>query len=423
MARIRKSAAALFDSITLEGNLISPAMLAHIAAREAGNQTETDYGVLKGLTLRDEIARYFRIGQALFTELFASPTPSTSATITFVESLMRDVFGFSDVRRIGTRLHGERVFAVTLEGQGGRVPMVAVPPADDLDHATVNLAGDGRRRSAASSVQDWLNANDDARWGFCCNGERLRLVRDNASLTRPAYVEANLRQLFDGEDFADFAALWLLVHATRFGTADSPVADCALERWREVGSKQGEAARERLRDGVKAALLALGNGFLAHQDNGALRERVIKGQLALLEFFGQLLRLVYRLIFLLAAEDRGLLHPPGTSPSIRKLYADGYSVGSLRDSAVRRAALEPLLRSLGRTTYYLRGACTGRISTRPSGAWWNLRSWCYSGSGERSPFESLSDGCHLPPCLAQGLRKPHPGQLARYGDRRAWLGV
>ena len=182
MARIRKSAAALFDSITLEGNLITPAMLAHIAAREAGNQTETDYGVLKGLTLRDEIARYFRIGQALFTELFASPTPSTSATITFVESLMRDVFGFSDVRRIGTRLHGERVFAVTLEGQGGRVPMVAVPPADDLDHATVNLAGDGRRRSAASSVQDWLNANDDARWGFCCNGERLRLVRTTLAL-------------------------------------------------------------------------------------------------------------------------------------------------------------------------------------------------------------------------------------------------
>src|SRR6266404_3254575 len=340
MARIRKSAASLFDSITLEGNLISPAMLAHIAAREAGNQAETDYGVPKGLTLRDEIARYFRIGQALFAGLFASPTPSKSASISFVESLMREVFGFSDVRRIGTRLHGERIFAVTLEGHGGRVPMVVVPPADDLDHATVHIPGDGRRRSAASSVQDWLNANDDARWGFCCNGERLRLVRDNASLTRPAYVEVNLRQLFDGEDFADFAALWLLIHATRFGTTDSPVADCALERWREVGSKQGEAARERLRDGVKAALLALGNGFLVHQDNGALRERVIKDQLPLPEFFGQLLRLVYRLIFLLAAEDRGLLHPPGASASVRKLYADGYSVGSLRDSAIRRAAWE-----------------------------------------------------------------------------------
>jgi hypothetical protein len=338
MARIRKSASALFDAITLEGNLISPAILARIAAREAGSQAEADYSVPKGLTLRDEIARYFRIGQALFADLFASPTPSTGATIAFVEGLMRDVFGFSDVCRVGTRLQGERVFAVTLEGRGGRVPIVVVPPSDDLDHATVHLPTDGRRRSAASSVQDWLNAKDDALWGFCCNGERLRLVRDNASLTRPAYVEANLRQLFEGEDFADFAALWLLVHATRFGAAGSPVADCALERWREAGSKQGEAARDRLRDGVEAALLALGNGFLTHEDNGALRERIVHSHLPLPDFFGQLLRLVYRLIFLLAAEDRGLLHLPGVSPSVRKLYADGYSVGALRDSAVRRAA-------------------------------------------------------------------------------------
>jgi hypothetical protein len=338
MARIRKSASALFDAIILEGNLISPAMLTRIAAREAGSQAESDYRVPKGLTLRDEIARYFRIGQALFAGLFASPTPSTGATSAFVEALMRDVFGFSDMCRIGTRLHGERVFAVTLEGRGGRVPVVVVPPSDDLDRASVHLSTDGRRRSASSSVQDWLNTNDDALWGFCCNGERLRLLRDNASLTRPAYVEANLRQLFDGEDFADFAAFWLLIHASRFGAAGLPVADCALERWREEGSKQGEVARDRLRDGVKAALLALGNGFLRHQDNAALRERVVKAQLPLPEFFGELLRLVYRLIFLLAAEDRGLLHPPGVSPTVRKLYADGYSVGSLRDAAVRRAA-------------------------------------------------------------------------------------
>jgi hypothetical protein len=256
MARIRKSASMLFDAITLEGNLISPAMLTRIAAREAGSQAESDYRVPKGLTLRDEIARYFRIGQALFAELFASPNPSTGATIAFVEALMRDVFGFSDIGRIGTRLHGERVFAVTLESRGGRIPVVVVPPSDDLDRASMHLPTDGRRRSAASSVQDWLNTNNEALWGFCCNGERLRLVRDNASLTRPAYVEANIRQMFDGEDFADFAAIWLLFHASRFGAAGLPAADCALERWREAGSKQGEAARERLRDGVKSALLA-----------------------------------------------------------------------------------------------------------------------------------------------------------------------
>ena len=66
MARTRKSASALFDAIILEGNLITPAMLTRIAAHEAGAQSEADYSVPKGLTLRDEIARYFRIGQALF---------------------------------------------------------------------------------------------------------------------------------------------------------------------------------------------------------------------------------------------------------------------------------------------------------------------------------------------------------------------
>ena len=88
-----------FDAITVEGALIAPAMLARIAQHQAGEQTEADYGIPKGLTLRDEIARYFRIGQALFAELTASNTPSHAATITFVETLLRDVFGFADVRR------------------------------------------------------------------------------------------------------------------------------------------------------------------------------------------------------------------------------------------------------------------------------------------------------------------------------------
>ena len=70
-----------------------------------------------------------------------------------------------------------------------------------------------------------------------------------------------------------------------------------------------------------------------------MRERLASGALPLPEYFGQLLRLVYRLIFLLAAEDRNLLHPPAAPAGRRRLYAEGYSaVGRLRDHAVRRAA-------------------------------------------------------------------------------------
>jgi N-6 DNA Methylase len=213
---------------------------------------------------------------------------------------------------------------------------VVVPPSDSLDRASDHLPTDGRRRSAATAIQDWLNAQEGCLWGFCCNGERLRLVRDNASLTRPAYIEADLRQIFDAESFADFTVIWLLIHASRFGAIGTPASDCALEHWREAGGREGAAARERLRHGVEAALKALGAGFLT--SNPDLRQRVQGGDLPLSDFFGQLLRLIYRLIFLLAAEDRGLLHEPDASPAARTLYGQGYSLSSLRDRAIRRTA-------------------------------------------------------------------------------------
>lgn len=329
----RKNSAISFEALNIEGALLSPAMVQRIAARDAGNQTEADYRVPKGLNVRDEIARYFRIGQALFEGVKQA---SAAGTIRFTEELLREVFGFTDITKPGSHTQDGRDYVVTLEALGGRVPIVVVPPSNDLDRASDHLHSDGRRRSASSAIQDWLNANEDALWGFCCNGEKLRLVRDNASLTRPAYIEADLRQIFEAENYADFTALWLLIQATRFGREGTNVADCALERWRDAGTKAGLAARDRLRDGVEAALLALGTGFLS--SNPDLRERVNKGELPLNEFFGQLLRLIYRLIFLAVAEDRNLLHAPNATASARKLYADGYAFGLLKERAIRRAA-------------------------------------------------------------------------------------
>ncbi|TIP26214.1 MAG: restriction endonuclease [Mesorhizobium sp.] len=332
----RKSTALEFAALQIEGNLIAPAMITAIDRREASGQTEADYGIPKGLTVRDEIARYFRIGQALFLEFAKGENPSSLATTRFVEQLLRNVFGFADIARIGSRTDNGRLFAVTLEALAGRVSVVIVPPSDDLDRASESLPTDGRKRSAATALQDWLNQSDSALWGFAANGENLRLMRDNQSLTRPAYIEANLRQIFEAEDFASFAALWLVVHASRFGQPTDPVTDCALERWREHGSKQGVVARDRLRDGVQDALVALGTGFLA--ENPALRDRITSGALSLQDYFSELLRLVYRLIFLMAAEDRDLLHPPSAPVAARKLYAEGYSLAALRERSIRRSA-------------------------------------------------------------------------------------
>ncbi|TJW51959.1 MAG: restriction endonuclease [Mesorhizobium sp.] len=332
----KKSVALEFTALQIEGNLISPAMLSAIDRRTAGSQAEADYSVPKGLSVRDEIARYFRIGQALFEDFAKVEAPSSIATTRFIEQLLNQVFGFSNIARVGSRTEGHRLFAVTLEALAGRVPAIVVPPSDDLDHASESLPTDGRKRSAATAMQDWLNHSDAALWGLVSNGEKLRLMRDNQSFTRPTYIEANLRQIFEAEDFASFAATWLLLHASRFGQPSSPVTDCALEHWREQGSKQGLVARDRLRDGVESSLVALGTGFLS--DNPALRDRVTSGELPLTDFFSELLRLVYRLIFLMAAEDRDLLHSPAAPATARKLYAQGYSLAALRERSIRRSA-------------------------------------------------------------------------------------
>ena len=48
------------------------------------------------------------------------------------------------------------------------------------------------RCSPHSLMQEFLNRSDDHLWGFLSNGLRLRVLRDNASLTRAAYLEFDL---------------------------------------------------------------------------------------------------------------------------------------------------------------------------------------------------------------------------------------
>ena len=181
-----RSISLAFDAITVEGALIAPAMLAKIAAFQAGGQTDATYRIPKGLTLRDEIARYFRIGQALFEDFAKIDSPSTAKTRAFVERLLSDVFGFGEFALSIPREHGGRMLSVTAQALSGRAPIQAAR-SNDLDHAAPELTVEGRRRSPALALQDWLNTSDDALWGLCCNGERLRLMRANASLTRPAH--------------------------------------------------------------------------------------------------------------------------------------------------------------------------------------------------------------------------------------------
>jgi hypothetical protein len=85
---------------------------------------------------------------------------------------------------------------------------------------------------------------------------------------------------------------------------------------------------------ARAALLTLGQGFLAHPDNHALRAALNRDELSTRDCFNQLLLLAYRMIFLLIVEERALLHPVGTDKTASTLYLKDYSMGRLRDVAV-----------------------------------------------------------------------------------------
>lgn len=324
MARKSITEMSAWPSLTLEGNLIAPAMVAEIAAPKDDADTRKSYGIRKGLTIREEISTAFRVGQSHFDAFAKLDNPSAEKTRRFIRDFLEETFGFDDL----TPCDGVVSFL-----SGGRAPVVVVPPTEDrLDRRSPTLSTD-RSRSPAFALQDYLNDNDAALWGLVTNGVLVRLMRDNASLTRPAYIEADLAQIFSNEDAASFSILWLLIHRSRFGAEGSPATDCALERWRETGSREGEAARDRLADQVQLALRVLGSGFL--EANPDLATKLKSGDVNLTEWFNELLRLVYRLIFLMVAEDRSLLHPDTAPPAARKLYADGYSLAQLRAQCFR----------------------------------------------------------------------------------------
>lgn len=325
MARKPITDMSAWPSLSLEGNLIAPAMIAKIDQRQAPEQSPEEYGVRKGLQIREEIATAFRVGQSHFDAFAKIGHPSAAATARFIADFFKETFGYTDLA-----VAAAPIALIASD----RVPVVVVPPSEMLDRRSPTLSTD-RSRSPAFALQDHLNDRDEALWGIVTNGMQLRLMRDNASLTRPAYIEADLAQMFTNEDIASFAVLWLLIHRTRFGAADTPATDCPLERWRDAGSKEGEAARDRLAGQVQLALKLLGSGFL--EANPDLAAKLQSGEVNLTEWFNELLRLVYRLIFLMVAEDRNLLHPERAKPEARALYAQGYSLQSLRKQCYRAA--------------------------------------------------------------------------------------
>src|SRR5579875_1925750 len=194
--------------------------------------------------------------------------------------------------------------------------------------------GSTLRTSPYSLVQEVVNRAPQYLWGIVSNGCVLRLVRNNVSMTRQAYLEFDLEAMMEGEVYSDFVLFWLLCHESRFEGAQP--AECWLERWLQEAQRQGIRALDSLCDGVKAAIEALGRGFLS-ANNQRLRDKLRAGELSTQNYYRQLLRLVYRLIVLFVAEDRDILFRPDADEAARERYLHYYPTRRLRQLAGRRS--------------------------------------------------------------------------------------
>ncbi len=347
MKRIRKTQATLnLPTLKLEGGLFLPDQLEKAAQGRASAQSEADYGTPKGVKLKDEYSRAFQIACAQWQHFAAqmerADVDAAQLTTAFVHELLRDAFGYTTLQATAAQPVGELSYPVSL--MAGSLPVLVAPHTLGLDEADARFAvqgGGNRRKAPFQATQELLNASEPLQWGIVSNGKQLRLLRDAASLTRPSFLEVDLADLLGGQRYAEFANVWRLLHASRAFRLGQGAMACIWEQWRSEGQQEGTRVRDGLRDGVEQALLTFGQGFLQHPDNHALRTALHDGTLSKDAFFQQLLRLVYRLIFVFTVEERGLLHPQDDSAeaqTARRAYAEGYALARLRELCLKRRA-------------------------------------------------------------------------------------
>jgi hypothetical protein len=225
-----------------------------------------------------------------------------------------------------------RVFRAVLEARGSGV-------------ATLLSTEWGRDAGAAwrDSVLHGIGAG--VRWCVCVTGPAMRIFDARRTYSR-RFAQFDLGLVLN--DPAAFAVLWWLLNADAFAAPET-----TLDRAVALSERYRADVRASLQDGVHDALMSLLGAFAsARRANRSPRDPA-----ALLD---ESLIVVYRILFLLFAEARGLV--PGWHPT----YRESYTIESLR-TAVERLAKPPglwqSLQAIARLAH--RGCRAGTLQVPP----------------------------------------------------------
>jgi hypothetical protein len=208
-----------------------------------------------------------------------------------------------------------------------RAPVIhTVAPAQGLDERVAGRRGI-KAKSPHDMVQAFLNASHDDRWAIVTNGRVLRLLHKHYQIYSKGYVEFDLESICEARASADWRALYRLLHASRFWTRPGE-EKCPLDRLNEESVAAGVKVGEQLQGNVRRAIQHLATGFLDAATLARLREHEQETR----AFYAEVLHVVYRILFLLYAEQRGMLPK---RDSLSPLYRQEYSLARLAERVSR----------------------------------------------------------------------------------------
>ena len=346
--------------------LFSPDLVQRVYERQPKYAVQVD----KGLSVRDEAQRAYRLARAAWHTWQADVTETHQRQ--YICHILEKVLGYSHLTECPTggiapetnntqdlfgatfktdTDHGMHLFPISLLlGAGTNSPVlpVIIAPVDEA-HAKMRSLDDkidfatGQHLSATQMMQAFLNASEYFTWAIVTNGSNWRLLRDNPALSRPCYLDIDLDRLLEDEDSTAFDGLfWNILHVSRAARQISDNGEtCVWESWRQDLEEHGTRARDGLREGVENAICQLGTGFLQGHGSGndALRAALQDGTLTTQAFYQELMRTVYRLIFLTVLESRNILHEyDKTLKEQAMLYHRGYSISRLIMRMLREEA-------------------------------------------------------------------------------------
>ena len=192
-------------------------------------------------------------------------------------------------------------------------------------------------------------------------------------------------------------------------------ATSLIEQYHQDSLDSGARIRAGLSHAVERAIRDFGNGFLACPNNDDLRAAVVNGGLSAGDYYQQLLRLIYRLLFLMVIEERDLVFPADAPRAPRDIHRKFYSVA--RPAPPRGATLprRPAPRRISGSHCRPVSGCSRQTAPAPSSASRPWRAICSRlRPSARSPAAPSPTMCSSAACAPLGLyRHPDSGQIIR----------